>query len=65
MRTATNPTAEYAARQEAARQLLDQIREALEAHATIAKPHWGHVGDIGHVETNLTEVLAFLRGDNH
>jgi hypothetical protein len=65
MRTTMNPITEYAAGQEAARQLLDQIREALDAHATTAKPHWGHVGDVGHVETNLTEILAFLRGENH
>lgn len=25
--------------------------------------HWGHVGDLGRVETNLDELLAIFGGD--
>jgi hypothetical protein len=63
--TTNNAAAQYAASQNHSRELLDQIREALEAHAAVAKPHWGHVGDLDLVQSRLTEVLAFLRNENH
>lgn len=46
--------------------LLEQITAGLEDHdrkaALERQIHWGHVGDLGYIESRLTEIRDFLYG---
>ena len=43
--------------------LLDSIHSHTVKHDKDETIHWGHVGDMAHVASKLTEILDFLRGD--
>lgn len=49
----------------AVRANLTAIGDALEAHIaeTGAKVHWGHVGDLGHLNEILTQARQFIRNE--
>jgi hypothetical protein len=57
---------EYEAEQVRIKKLLKQIEVGLEKHDRKASGqgghHWGHVGDLGHVASDLEELRDFLMG---
>jgi hypothetical protein len=54
-----DPQAAYRERQERIAGLMDAIRKKMGRHAA-GKINWGHVGDLGHVEELLAEIITFL-----
>ncbi len=49
----------YRKKQEVIGKLMDNIQKKLKRHAG-ESIHWGHVGDLGHVEELLSEINEFL-----
>ena len=45
------------------RDLLDSLYSGSTKYDDEETIHWGHVGDMAHVASKLTEILDFLRGD--
>ena len=55
---------EYARIKTESKTLLKLIGEELKDHNREAKedgPHWGHVGDLGHIKELMIELLTFAR----
>lgn len=55
----------YATRRQEIAAMLDFLKCELEAHAEKAKAdglHWGHVGDLEQIRSNLKETLVFVMG---
>lgn len=64
-RSTANDT--YQARQQEAHQLLDQIRDALDAHSQRQQKdpgNWGFVGDLGSTVRDLREVFVIATEEN-
>lgn len=61
-----NALTEYEKKQIIIKKLLKQIEAGLEKHDRKASKqgghHWGHVGDLDHIEEQLTEARDFLMG---
>jgi hypothetical protein len=56
----------YVAAQVAIAATLARIATALEAHQDAQPPeaiHWGHVGDLSHVQERLAEIESFINGN--
>ena len=62
----TKPTATdaYLARAAAIRTKLDRLRQLADDHFGYDPEaiHWGHVGDLGHVDQALDDLLAIFDG---
>ena len=59
----TTAQAKYQAHQAAIRALIQQLEGSLEQHQTKAQANrgnWGYVGDIGHIERGLNELVGFM-----
>ena len=60
----TTTTAHYEEAHADVLRQIEQIRAAVDAHATTAAAtpsNWGHAGDMQHVRARLADVLAFLQ----
>lgn len=55
----------HLARTAAIRAKLERLQQLADDHFCHDPDaiHWGHVGDLGRVETGLNELLAILDGD--
>ena len=51
---------EYEQRKAAIVVKLYTLAERIQAHGADEQIHWGHVGDLGHVDDQLQELLKFL-----
>ena len=65
MNTPTNALDTYLARIAAIHAKLAQLQQLANDHFghTPEAIHWGHVGDLGRVETALDELLAIFEGE--
>lgn len=43
------------------KQLLAQIEKQVESYQDVEFPHWGHAGDLGHIEQQLEEIKRFAK----
>lgn len=62
---ATDAKAEYAEKSKNVKQLIARLEKALGRHSnefSNDQKNWGYVGDIGRVESELKDILGFLRG---
>ena len=61
---ATRAKQAYEVNSEEALYKLNQIRGMVKAHEPKTTTiHWGHVGDLEHVNDALAEIIAFLTGE--
>lgn len=55
----------YKEKAKSVRQLIGRLEKALQKHDKEFagdEKDWGYVGDIGHVESGLKDIVEFLRG---
>jgi len=61
-----DPESTYVARSAQVKKLLQQIQQHLDYHGaefSRSGKGWAHPGDLAHVETQLQEILAFIKGE--
>lgn len=64
-RTAADAKKEYEDKAKAVKKLMDRLQKVLKKHESEFRKDekdWGYVGDLGHVESELNDVVRFLRG---
>ena len=56
---------EYADKSKSVKKLMDRLEKAMKKHEkdfSGEERNWGYVGDLGHIESELADLVRFLGG---